>query len=308
MQVLASAKSDGVLDNFSMIVLDDGPSDALQELVPKKFPSVVFKAHHENMGFGFALLSLIKSCTTDYLMLTSDDDLLSLGGLQEAERYLSRFPCDLLSTQWLRNGQIHRGREEIRAVQYWEMGAATRHAPGLIFRVDTAKKYLDIMEELFRLDNFAAKMYPQVMIAYLALLEGGELRWHTASPVSEGFAAASQLGDSDGNSYWSLLGRMKEFQGFLDFFEWCTSSLDSVRSRDLAANLRVLWQQELFTRLSRSIETDEEIVSFRGAAFIHSLRSPWRGISAASRFVLSRKRAHRKIRADMVRLRDFKPS
>lgn len=296
LELLSSAEATGVLRDFPVLVVDDGPSKSLGVSISKRFPTVVFRSHSVNMGFSKSLLSLLRACNTPYLMLCADDDFLSLDGIHRANAYVSESYSDLISTQWLREGQIHRGRKTSSLISYSEIGPATRHAPGLILRVDTSLKFADHMEDLLKDDNYAAKIYPQVVLAYLIILHGGVLRWHNSAPVVEGFAAPSQLKDASGNSYYSLVGRVQEYEGFLQFFDRCGEWLDSEERREFAKHLATLRIQELFVNIDAALAgaTSSAQEGFRGGALFHLLRQPGRGFFDLFKWIGARAEAHKR--------------
>ena len=294
-EMLSLAESEGVLEDFPVIVVDDGPSKSLGALVSEKFPSVMFRSHSENMGFARTVISLLRTCTTPYLMLCADDDFLSLDGIYLANTYVSETYSDLISTQWLRGGQIHRGRETPSLISYSEIGPATYHAPGLILRVDTALKFVDLLEALLDSGNYAARICPQVVLAYLMVLHGGVLRWHDSAPVVEGFAAPSQLRDPSGNSYYSLIGRVQEYEGFLQFFDKCDGWLPSDEGRKFARYLATLRMQELFVGINTALAgaTPSAGQGFRGGALFYQLRRPRRAFSELFKWMIARAEAHK---------------
>jgi len=304
-QVLTRAKEQDVLLDFGLIVIDDGPSDSLEDIVSQTFPSVIFYRHDKNMGFARSFVDLLNRCPTAYLMITADDDFLLHSGLRGAEKYLENNECDLLSTQWLRNGKIHRGRSSILPIGYSELRPATNHAPGLIFNVESALRHASVLNRLLDAGNYAARTYPQVVLAYLMLMEGGVLRWHDSAPVSEGFVAPSQFTDSAGNGYWSLAGRVQEHLGFSEFFQMCATELSSSSGRQLASQLTTFQEQELYKLIEACISTDMKGrgLNFRGAALFYNLRSPIKACFELLSWVRNRQRAHKiaaKSQADLV--------
>ena len=305
-EMLSSAESQGVLRDFPVIVVDDGPSQSLGLSISQKFPSVVFRSHSENMGFARSLLSLLRACTTPYLMLCADDDFLSLDGIKRANTYVSETYSDLVSTQWLRDGHVHRGRKNPSLISYSEIGPATHHAPGLILRVDTSLGLAGLLEDLLDHHNYAAKIYPQVVLAYLMVLHGGILRWHNSAPVVEGFAAPSQLRDASGNSYYSLVGRVQEYEGFLQFFDKCGDWLASEEKRKFAKYLATLRIQELFVGIDSALAgaTLSAQEGFRGGALFYSLRRPVRAFSELFKWMSARAVAHKQLSRLESDLRD----
>ena len=293
-KVLTRAKEQNVLLDFALIVIDDGPSVSLQNLVRKKFPSVNFHKHKTNMGFARSFIDLLNSCSTEYLMISADDDFLHHSGLHSAEQFLKRNECDLLSTQWLRNGKIHRGRRSVLPIGYSQLRPATNHAPGLIFNVESALRHATFLNKLLDTENYAAQTYPQVILAYLMLMEGGVLKWHNSAPVSEGLMAPSQFTDSAGNGYWSLAGRVQEYLGFSHFFRMCATEISSSNGRELALQLATFHEQEFYKLIESTVSADIECrgANFRGAALFYNLRRPLNACSELLSWIRNRQKAH----------------
>jgi hypothetical protein len=161
--------------------------------------------------------------------------------------------------------------------------------------VDTSLRFADLLEDLLDDDNYAARIYPQVVLAYLMVLHGGVLRWHNSAPVVEGFAAPSQLKDASGNSYYSLVGRVQEYEGFLQFFDRCVELLDSEERQEFSKHLATLTIQELFVDIDTALAgaTSSAQGAFRGGALFYLLRRPGRAFSELLKWIGARAKAHR---------------
>jgi len=294
-QVLASAKSDGILGAFPLIVLDDGPSPTLKHSISTQFPTVNFQRHQKNMGMSRSILDLFQACSTEYCMMSADDDFLSMSGLEKANAYVSESSPDFVSTQCLSGNQIMRGRVKEGPIRYSEIGPAAYHAPGLIYKVDTALRYAKLLEKLLEMENYVAIMCPQVILAYLILFHGGTLQWHPSAPVVEGFIAPSQLKDLEGDGYNELGGRIREYEGWIQFFQACDEWLPSANGRELASHVGKLKMQELYVQINTSLNTKSLAagLSFRGAALFYNLRRPSRALAELFEWTVDRKAAHK---------------
>lgn len=298
MQVLSSAETDGILGSFPLIVMDDGPSPTLKRQILEQFPTVDFRSHDKNMGMAKSVLDLLQACPTEYCMMSADDDFLNMGGLEKASSYVLESSPDLISTQFLSGDQMTRGREGEGPIGYSEIGQACYHAPGLIYKVATARKYIAFLEKLLERGNYIATTTPQVALAFLILLEGGSLRWHPSVPVVEGFAAPSQLRDAEGDLYNKLAGRVREYEGWIEFFQAYDRCPPlppfSETGRSLAKQLGTLKQQELYSHIASYLDREgpEAGRSFRGASSFYNLRRPWKALSELVTWIISRKRAH----------------
>lgn len=296
MQVLSSAKSDGVLDTFPLIVMDDGPSPTLKHPIRTQFPTIDFYRHEKNLGMARSVLDILRACSTEYCMMSADDDFLAMSGLEKANTYVSQSSPDLISTQFLSGSKVTRGRNNEGPIGYSEIGQAFYHAPGLIYKVDTALRYVDFLENMVEMGNYVAITTPQVAIAFLILLEGGSLRWHPSAPVVEGFAAPSQLRDSEGDLYNTLTGRVREYEGWIQFFHECNHWLPSDNGRELATHLGKLRMQELYSSMNASLAVKSLAAgaSFRGAALFYNLRHPQAALSDLLKWIISRRQAHKR--------------
>ena len=229
-------------------------------------------------------------------MMSADDDFLSLSGLEKANAYVSESHADFVSTQCLSGNQMKRGRVKEGPIRYSEIGQAAYHAPGLIYKVDTALRYTKLLEKLLEMENYVAIMCPQVVLAYLILFHGGTLQWHPSAPVVEGFVAPSQLKDLEGDGYNELAGRIREYEGWIQFFQACDEWLPSENGRELASYVGKLKMQELYVQINTALTAKSLAagLSFRGAAMFYNLRHPSRGLSELFEWIIYRKAAHKR--------------
>ena len=205
--------------DLAVTVIDDGPDPATPRALSAHVPPVRLIRHDTNRGYARSFLELIETCETEYLLISSDDDLCDAEGLARIREMLAEMEPDFVATQFHdRTGALKRGRTTAGPVSLTEIRDASGHAPGLIYRTDTARAALPFLRARLDAGCYAARLYPQTLLVYVMALRGAGCRWLPVAPINEGAAQPGRLADSDGTAYHSPAGRLREQEAFAAAF------------------------------------------------------------------------------------------
>lgn len=293
--LVSSLIADGLPDIADILVIDDGPCDETAEALAPFAPEIAFHRHEANQGYCRTFAELFHRCETAHLMITADDDRVLREGVIASHTFARESGADLVSTAWLRDGKVHRGRSDVARIAAGDVPPATNHAPGLLYRTEAVRPLLAPL--LARLDAHchAAAMYPQVIVAYSLVFGGGICFWHPAAPVAEGARAPTNLRDAAGETYHSLPGRYQEHLAFVEFFADMAKADLSGPGRQAATALEQLKRQEVYQLLSTGLAESrpDATADWRGGSLFYSLKRPVRAAKDLTRWIMARRKAHR---------------
>jgi glycosyltransferase involved in cell wall biosynthesis len=174
--------------------------------------------NHVNLGFPRTLLKLIKECKTKYLILIADDDIFIKDNLIDILDFVDKNSPDLLSPQWLyKSGKFGRGINSTRKVLPEEHRLCCGHAPGVIFNVEKAKEFFNVIEDRIKLSCNATLTYPLVSLSIPLMLFYDNCYWYGKPIVMEGDACESGLKDSKGNHYSTTASSIQQIAAFDDY-------------------------------------------------------------------------------------------
>lgn len=200
-----------------VVVIDDGGSDLTYETLledPEIARRVRVLRNTENLGYAGTFARLFRECSTEYLMLTADDDRVTMENLRALLEHLDRNRPTFVSPQFLREGRIGRGRTETGAIAPSEFLPASAHAPGLVYRVEDCLPAVDELLERVEAEEVDARVYPQVHVVMRLLLAGRLCQWLALPTVAEGEYRPSGITDAAGGAYWSLESRWKQLKAY----------------------------------------------------------------------------------------------
>lgn len=278
-EVLTKAIGTGVLECSKLIIIDDGPTVGLEQSVQLLSKEIAFYQHLQNKGYAHTFIELIEACTTEYIMLSVDDDFINVKEVNGIIDYLSIHKPDFVSTAWLVNNKIHRGRTAIAPISYKEVGPASIHAPGLIYKIEAVKPYLSFLRSRLEKNCTATQFYPQVVLVFLLKLTNKECTWHPAPLVSQGLAAPSNIKDDLSNHYYSFIGRYKTTISYISLFdELSNSSILDKSGQNKAIALKGQFETELFKRVSSGLNNQKLNDLWVAAAVISAIKHPIKSI------------------------------
>lgn len=207
-----------------VVVVDDGSSDRTAEALEGMDlpPGFRVRRNPTNQGYARTFLRLLDEVSTDYLIVTSDDDHVIASELPRLVTWLRATEPDFVSTQFLRGESIYRGRRHTAPIDPGRIMRCSAHAPGLVYR--TASVRGEMADRLRRrLDDECefSRVYPQVSLVSELMVFGGSCWWWDGPTVREGDEAPTGITSSAGLVYrhptsrwlqqlawWDHLGRL----------------------------------------------------------------------------------------------------
>ena len=290
----------GVGEVAQILVIDDGPDRDVQAALAPFADRIALHVHEANRGYAATFADLFALCDTRWLMVTADDDTPDPDEIRRTAELLRAHPVDFASTLFPdRHGAIYRGRQSTAAISLGEIRWASGHAPGLIYRVETARKLLPFLTGRLAQECYAARIYPQTVLAYLICLSAPECRWLPTAPFREGAERPSGLRDGDGTRYNSVAGRMREQLAYTAMFGAMADFLDTAEASDRIAAVSRLHAQDIYRRLTREIrrEHPEVIEDWIAGSFFFNRRGLPGHLRRLGRWLRARRAARAVLRA-----------
>lgn len=200
-----------------IVVIDDGGTDGTYESLvrdPEIASRVRVLRNAENLGYAGTFARLFRECTTEYLMLTADDDRVMMENIRALLEHLANHQPAFVSPQFLRGSRVARGRTTTAEVAPRDFLRASAHAPGLVYRTADCLPALDELGERVAAQKVDALVYPQVHVVMRLILAGLRCEWLALPTVIEGEYRPSGIRDASGGAYWSVESRWKQLRSY----------------------------------------------------------------------------------------------
>jgi glycosyltransferase involved in cell wall biosynthesis len=212
-------------------------------------PRVRVEHNERNVGYAGNLVRVLRSSRADYTLVISDEDELQVDGVLQLLEFCERKRPGFVSPRAQVGARDdYRGHHQTREIDPAEFIAAAFYISGLTFETRQTRVLLDRVEPLLG-TNSAATVYPQVLLAALALVEGGCFFLDALVSVQR-VSLDTHIVESNGDRYTGVAARWNQFVGYEDFFQQVrTERADSVAivDRMIAAN-----RESLMPRLRRA--------------------------------------------------------
>ena len=300
----------GGVDGFARIlVLDDGPDAQTQAALAPFADRITLIVHDVNRGYARSFCHLFALCETPYLMVTADDDVADADEIRRSAEMAARLAVDFAAPVFLdATGRRYRGRDSTGRISLSDVRWASGHAPGLVYRVAAARRFLPVLAARLDKGCYAGEIYPQTILAYLLCFDSQECRWLPTAPIREGEPRPSQLRDSDGTRYNSVAGRLREQLAFREVFTDIAAAMDNPAKKASVAAVARLHDQDIYRRVTREIrrEHPECVTDWVSGGIYFNRRSVPRHMLNLLRWLRARRGARRTLRA-VDRARDAVP-
>jgi len=228
----------GLSEVVEILVLDDGSRDGTAAALADGplGKTVRLIPSRTNRGYATTFVAALRNSTTEFTLLTADDDDLLVDGIRELVAQLRTETAHVITTVYLNHGVNERGRTRLGPIRPWELRIALNHAPGIVYRVATAHKYLHFVEQRLSVGCSIAQLYPQVVLGtHVAVRHAA--RWSEIPTVSEGANLPSGIKDSWGRSYTAAASRLQQVLDYDDLLIELESSLEDDHQRAYARGL-----------------------------------------------------------------------
>ena len=295
--LVSSIIQQNILLIADLIVIDDGSiDDTYEELRKLNYPSGsnVCILRQENEGLAATFVKFFTLCKTEYLLMIADDDKILGSNFTKIIDFLVNTETDFVSAIWMASDghTINRGKKYITKISLDELRAATNHAPGLIYKVESCKQALSYLKERLAATCYAANIFPQVVLSLYLSLYSDRLHW---CPIAIGGynkygAKSSGLHDSHGNHWSSVQGRWNEQVSFEKIYsnlvDLSRSNLEKIKYSKLLAK----HNSEIYVRLRSGVEVQKPDLSklLDGGSLFYNIRNLSKSIKNLFEFVLKK--------------------
>ncbi len=238
---------------LNALFVDDGSTDGTFDALHRAcedLPQISVRRNDTNRGLAPAMIRCIEESTSEWVMLTADDDLLIADGVRRMAQDLTTVDADFVSPQRLRSdGSHYRGRVVPGQIAAHEAWKSADHAPGIAFRRSAVQEILPRLERMLTDRSDAALVYPQVVLA-VELVARSRGVWLPYPVVKSGAELRSGIRDSRGRTYTDRSARLAQSLAFQQVYlemlrQAGTTAAYRRRSREmLAAN-----ELRIFARL-----------------------------------------------------------
>ena len=223
---------------LKLFIIDDFSSDKTASHFESNInQNLKFVRNINNKGYALNFLNLLRETETEYLIMSSDDDIFSIDDIDMIRKFIDQNKPDFICTKWFNNeingGYLHRGKCEISAIPLQNVWGSSSHAPGLIYRVEKFKTFLPFLEKLIFDKETIALIYPQVLCVTWLLATGGSGFYIDATVISGVDEFASGIKDEAGQNYWDFSSRIKQFPSYCFFLNEMENNFVVKHPRDL---------------------------------------------------------------------------
>jgi glycosyltransferase involved in cell wall biosynthesis len=259
-----------------LLVVDDGSNDDThRELQERAARCDVLEIvlHQSNEGYAVRLTELFDRCQTPYLLVTSDDDSVKVEQLAPLLKELRRGRADVLSTQFLHQGSVYRGKKRFSAIAPRDFFACSAHAPGIVYKVDACRAGVAEVRRLLAESSEVARVYPQVIVVASVLATGAGY-WWPYPMVETGAGLPTGLRSTDGGSYYSVAARWRQLKEFEGYFSEKLSEVTAPQQKTIIEQMRQANRARIYGTLRAAVELElpETLEEFDRSVRRHCLR------------------------------------
>ena len=204
-------------NNISLIILNDHPDSNLEALNDPNRNVYLFR-NKKNIGYAKSFIKLFSLCNSDYVLMSSDDDILDFDEINKIFDLLQKKEFDFVSTVYKNKNKIYRGNTTNLSIPFYEIRSSSNHAPGLIYKAQSVNSLIHKLSSRIDKGCYMSQIYPQVIISYLLKINGGILLWNSSSPINGGENLNSNLTFENGKTYTHPINRIIEFKALDIFF------------------------------------------------------------------------------------------
>jgi len=274
-----------IIDNDS----PDGTFEHLKEICDGT-PIRVLK-NSKNIGFRGSFIRLFEECQTEYLIISSDEDLLILNSVNSLIKFLKKYKPLFVSTQYYLSNEFikenfgivtktnlnttktykseeitkctskhlektlirgQKGQKNNSRIFIDEIFGASAHMPGLIYKVEESKQSIDDIKFHIMQPELP---YPHSLLAAELIMKGICFWWN--EPILEEKCRISyNINPHWGVEYYHLPARWNQHKLFVDYFEDRIKNINDPEMKKRAIQMLNLKQRELFHNLWHAIKIE----------------------------------------------------
>ena len=218
---LQSLMNRGVQNKHKILVIDNASPDNTYDTLKQNFGGVGIEIlrNQSNLGIAGNFVELITQCRTEYLLVISDEDQLSVNNLDELVAFLRVVQPLFVSTQFYYDTgsgeRLYRGCNKARVIRPKEFWSSSFYISGLVFNVQKARISLEGLAEFLKNPS---NIYPQVMLSADLMMEGTSYFWN--KPISSKKYQLPTYIESEGHKkYYHVCARWEQYKAFESFLE-----------------------------------------------------------------------------------------
>ena len=206
--------------SVEILVIDNAsPDDTFATLTTSfSHPNLTVLTNRTNLGYSGNLLRLIDEASTPYLLFLSDEDSIDPAGLETLIAFCREKSPAMVSPQAQVGKQlIYRGRKTTELIRPTEFQSSAFYISGVTIDRELALADVPLIREL-QATNSAASVYPQVLLAALAVARGNS--YFLAAHVTEQQEQLeTTITENSGSDYRSVGARWQQFLSYEEFFD-----------------------------------------------------------------------------------------
>jgi glycosyltransferase involved in cell wall biosynthesis len=257
---------------YKVLVIDDGSSDGTFEFLTglNLNPEVFRIITRPNIGYAATFLELLEYSSTEWILVTSDDDDIDLNALNSLQKMFMLPDCSVVVTNWeYKDGTVARGGQSERLLLGTDLDQ-TMHAPGIAYRPSMLKDPMLKLNLFLGENSEAAFFYPQVIIAAYSIAARGAM-FSPVTVVREIDEFPSGLISASGKNYWHPQSRINQYISFVDIYLDLKDS-NFVDSKEIAKARLGINRQKYFDASEDLFAAEISRNEFRKQAILFYLR------------------------------------
>lgn len=238
-----------------LVIDDDSPDGAFEAVRALPFAAgdgwLSAQRNTERAGFCGNFFNLVRHCSSDYLLISTDDDWLDADEVLKLARYLAdapKPPAWITTAFRAPDGSLYRGRAEVARVEPHEYRNCCNHLPGITLQTAWAQRLLPLIEPVA---NTRDNVYPQACFSLALLLLGAPCIYHPAEPVRTGHDLPSGIA-----GYSTLESRWRQFKFFDQYIEALRQLSPAEPFQQGRAQIHEFHRQQLFRTLGNGLSEE----------------------------------------------------
>lgn len=203
------------LPEVDIMVRDNASTDNTFDLLTEYHEKygITVATNARNYGFSENYGALLKSCTSDYLLLISDEDPVLKSGLDVLLNLLSNNDFAFATTAFFLNSRLYRGQTvQVNQLDITESFTSSFYISGLIYNTSVVRLLMP------RIENYLYHprcIYPQAYLATLILAQF--LSFSLPIPVAE---KRHQAPGSNFGEYWKPEARRDQAAFYMEYLQY----------------------------------------------------------------------------------------
>jgi hypothetical protein len=257
----------GVLSRVNYLVIDNNSGDGTYDELFSLFNDIgnaSVKKNDENLGFFGNFIKCFEEASTDYILISSDEDEVITENISKYIDYLNEFKPDFSSSIVLRcmgnRSIIHKGRKSKKNISVDDLRLSSFYASGLGFNRKEAGKYLDVIRENKR--NEMVFLYPMFALCSVLLAKGCKCLWFDRPLHKMQYILPTEIETSLGTKHFHLESRVAQMRGYKKFIENLEVSASSDSEKCIFRSLIFRHYSDFFSLIRHAIrqESDKDFI------------------------------------------------